>query len=95
MFLQIFEVVRTLNRENSRGMINRFGWRRGCVGAVSVHQRKSVAQCHFDILQQLKAAMVHSKTNQPWGSVVFTRSGGGGGGGANNWRDGKVKVAGI
>ena len=63
MFLQIFEVVRILNRENSRGMINRFGWKRGCVGGVSVHPRKPAAQCYFHILQQLKSAMVHSKTS--------------------------------
>ena len=52
-----------MNRENSRGMINRFGWKRGCVGGVSLHQRKATAQCHFNILQQLKSAMVHSKTS--------------------------------
>ena len=54
-------------------MINMFGWKRGCVGRVSLHQQKPSAQCHFDILLQLRSATVHSKNNQPKGSVVFTR----------------------
>ena len=41
-------------------MTNRFGWR---VGGVSLHQQKPKAQIHFDILQQLKSAKVHSKTS--------------------------------
>ena len=44
-------------------MVNRFGWKRGCVGGVSLHQRKPAAQCHFDISQKLKSATVHSKTS--------------------------------
>ena len=46
-----------------RYMINRFGWKRTCVGGVSLHQRKPAAQCYFDILQQLKSAIVHRKTS--------------------------------
>ena len=41
-------------------MTNRFGWR---VGGVSLHQQKPIAHYHFDILQQLKFAKVHSKTS--------------------------------
>ena len=60
------------------------------LGGVSVHQRKPVAQCHFDILQQLRSAMVHSKTSLLGKRRLYPV-----GGGANNWRDGKVKVADI
>ena len=70
MFLQIFEVVRILNRENSRGMINRFGWKRGCVGGLlgvcwgcvsaSTKVRSAVSLSHF---AAVKTAMVHSKTS--------------------------------
>ena len=55
-----------------------------------MHQRKPVAQCHFDILQRLKSAMVHSKTSLLGKRRLYSV-----GGGSNNWRDGKVKVAGI
>ena len=89
MFLQIFEVVRILNRENSRGMINRFGWKRGCAGGVSVHQRKPPAQCHFHILQQLKLRWCTVKPALEKRRLYPV------GWDANNWRDGKVKVAGI
>ena len=93
MFLQIFEVVRILNRENSSGMINRFGWKRGCVGGVSVHQRKPAAQCHFHILQQLKLRWcTPGCTVKP---ALEKRRLYPVGGDANNWRDGKVKVEGI
>ena len=46
-------------------MTNRFGWKQGCGVGVSLHQQeKPAAQCHFDILQQLKAVTVpDSKTS--------------------------------
>ena len=52
----------------------------GCVGGVSLHQRKPAAQCHFNILQQLKSAMVHSKTSlrevsSSWSEGVLTIGG--------------------
>ena len=70
-------------------MTNGFGWKRGSVGGVSLHHQKPAAQCHFDILQQLKSATVHSKTSLREASLYLV------GGGADNCRDGKVKVAGI
>ena len=56
---------------------------------MSSHQQKPAAQCHFDILQQLKSATVHSKTSLGEASLYLV------GGGDDNCRDGKVKVAGI
>ena len=70
-------------------MTNRFGWKWGCVAGVSLHQQKPAAQCHFDILQQLKPATVHSKISLREASLYLV------GGRADNCRDGKVKVAGI
>ena len=57
---------------------------------VSLHQQKPAAQCHFDILQQLKSATVHSKTSLREASL-FTWSEGV----DDHCKDGKVKVADI
>ena len=66
-------------------MTNRFAWKRGCVGGVSLHRQKPAAQCHFDTLQQLKSVTMHSKTSLT--EVLSLLDGGG----ANNCRDRKVK----
>ena len=59
----------------------------GCV--IASTKAHSAVECHFDILQQLKSTMVHSKTSLREASSLPGQRG------ANNWRDGKVKVAGI
>ena len=33
----LFVLKFQIQRENSRGMVNRFRWQRGCVGGVSSH----------------------------------------------------------
>ena len=45
---------------------------------VSFRQHKPAAQCHFDILQQLKSATVHNKTSLREVSSLPGRGGGGG-----------------
>ena len=81
-------VERVFRTESSRGM----GGSGKCVGGVSLHHLQPAAQFHFVILQQLKSAhaMMHSKTSVK-GSVVFIWREKG----AKNFRDQKVKVAGI
>ena len=65
-----------LQTENPRGVLNWFGWQRGCVFASTV----SAVQFHvYRILQRLKSTTTHSETSIK-GIVVFYVDGGGGGG---------------